>query len=233
MTPIEKEKRARSDEAGFIRSNLRVEPVQGFEGLRLYTPHPGSGLRRLHGGGKPGAPNRSPYWAYVWAGGAALAHHVLAHPDTVAGRRVLDAGTGSGIVALAAARAGAAHVIAADRDPYAAAAATLNAALNNLSIEVEQTDIMESEPPAVDLVLAGDVFYDAEVAGRSTAFLDRCVDAGIEVLIGDPGRMHLPRERLWQLAEYEVPDMGSSPSVTVRSGVFVLQLPDTNTGIAP
>lgn len=208
----------------FIRSNLRVEPIESLGGLRLYMPHPGSGLRRLGSGGKPGEANRSPYWAYIWAGGAALVRHILAHPETVAGKRVLDIGTGSGIVAIAAARAGAAHVLATDRDPYAAAAARLNAGLNGVRIEVEHADMMGSEPSAVDMVLAGDLFYDAEVAARATAFLDRCLEAGIEVRIGDPGRTHLPRERLRLIAEYDVPDMGGPSSATTRSGVFTLQV---------
>ncbi len=147
------------------------------------------------------------------AGGLALARHVLDAPEAVRGRRVLDLGCGSGLVALAAARAGAARVLAVDADPYAAVAARLNAEAAGAAVEVRCADALAGPPPAgVDLVLAGDLFYAEDLAVRSTAFLDRCAAAGLEAWVGDPGRSALPRERLRLLSEHPVDDVGEAVS---------------------
>lgn len=187
---------AAADPGAFIRRNLRLAPVPGLPEIQLYRAHPGSGLGRLGG---------APYWAYPWGGGLALAHFLAERPETVAGKRILDFGAGSGLVAIAAAKAGAASVTATDTDAFARAATGLNAGANDVSVTV--LDTLERLPP-VDVVLAGDVFYDAAVALRSLAFLDRCLVEGIPVLVGDPGREHLPYERLQQLAAYAVVDFG-------------------------
>ena len=181
--------------------------------LALYTAHPGSGLSRL--GGAP------PYWAYVWAGGAALARHVLDQPDLVRGKRVLDFGAGSGLVAIAAARAGAAQVFAAERDPWGRAAVAVNAALNVVEVTLEPSEAM----PLVDVVLAGDVFYSAEVAAAVLPVLDRCREQGARVLVGDPGRVDLALGRLILLARHDVRDVGDAPGVTRRTGVYELAPP--------
>jgi predicted nicotinamide N-methyase len=149
-----------------------------------------------------------PFWAFAWAGGQALARHVLDHPQVVRGRRVLDLATGSGIVAIAAARAGALHVVASDSDARARVAARRNAALNGVSLDVvgdlvgEEADEVELD---VDVVLAGDVFYEQPMARLMTEFLDEAAGAGVEVLVGDPGREYLPRTRVEALATYDVP----------------------------
>jgi len=183
----------------------------------LYTAHPGSGLRRL----VVGYDGQAPYWAYPWAGGIALARFVLDRPAIVTGLRVLDLGAGSGLVAIAAAKADAAEVIAAETDFHGLAAIHLNAAANAVAVRALGEDVISGEPPAVDLVLAGDVFYDADLAIRVEAFLDRCMARGIAVLVGDPGRRPLPRARLRLLAEYAVPDFGASRSgATGTSAVF-------------
>jgi predicted nicotinamide N-methyase len=149
-----------------------------------------------------------PFWAFAWAGGQALARHVLDHPQVVRGRRVLDLATGSGIVAIAAARAGALHVVASDSDARARVAARRNAALNGVSLVVvgdlvgEEADEVELD---VDVVLAGDVFYEQPMARLMTEFLDEAAGAGVEVLVGDPGREYLPRKRVEALATYDVP----------------------------
>ncbi|UVK55148.1 methyltransferase [Mesorhizobium sp. AR02] len=204
---------------------MRLVPVPALPEIRFYTAHPGSGLRRLvdpeddASGGTPEP--QPPYWAYAWAGGAVLARYILDHPMTVAGRRVLDLGAGSGIVGIAAAKAGAREVIAAEIDRNGVAAIGLNAAANGVAITIVDKDITIGLPPAVDLVLAGDVFYGQDVADRAMPFLDRCLAAGIDVLVGDPGRAHLPRSRLHLLAEYTVPDFGDAKDATPRpSGVF-------------
>jgi predicted nicotinamide N-methyase len=207
-----------ADPRDFIQANLRIVPVPSLPEIRLYAAHPGSGLSRLIDDDAP-----PPYWAHHWAGGAVLARYVLDHPATVAGRRVLDLGAGSGVVGIAAAKAGAVEVVAADIDPYAVAALGLNAELNGVALAALGEDLTGGPPPAVDLVLVGDLFYARALAVRVTAFLDRCLAAGIEVLIGDPGRSHLPRERLRLLAERRAPDVDQvRDGALALSGVFAL-----------
>lgn len=151
----------------------------------------------------------TPYWAYDWGGGLALARHVLNYPELVAGRTVLDLGAGSGIVGIAAAKSGAKSVIAADVDPYAITAIGLNAAANGVTVSTYFGDLTARSPPEVDVVLVGDLFYEADLAQRVTAFLDRCLGSNIEVLVGDPWRDFLPKARLQLLAQYPGPDFGN------------------------
>ncbi|MEI9420330.1 methyltransferase [Mesorhizobium sp. Cs1299R1N1] len=203
---------------------MRLVPVPALPEIQLYTAHPGSGLRRLVDPEEDHDDTREPqppYWAYAWAGGAVLARYILDHPKIVTGRRVLDLGAGSGIVGIAAAKAGAREVIAAEIDRNGIAAIGLNAAANGVEIIVIGKDITTGSPPTVDLVLAGDVFYGREVALRVTPFLDRCLAAGITVLAGDPRRRDLPLHRLRLLAEYQVPDFGDAKGAASKpSGVF-------------
>ncbi|CDX45890.1 Methyltransferase small [Mesorhizobium sp. ORS 3359] len=201
------------DPAEFIKANLRLAPVPALPEIRLYQAHPGSGLRRLlepDDGDEGAAEPQPPYWAYAWAGGAVLARYVLDRPSIVAGKRVLDLGAGSGLVGIAAAKAGARAVIAAEMDRNGVVALRLNAEANGIAIEIRGEDVTGGQPPAVDLVLAGDVFYAQDVGQRVMPFLDRCLAAGIDVLVGDPGRAWLPRPRLCLLGEYQVPDVGGN-----------------------
>jgi predicted nicotinamide N-methyase len=177
---------------------------------------PTSGLWRLAERDETGF--GSPYWAHHWAGGLALARYVLDHPQAIAGERVLDLGAGSGLVAIAAARCGARAVLAAELDSYARVALGLNAALNGVTLDIVPDDLLAAEPPQVDQVLVGDLFYAPELAARATAFLDRCLARGMTIWIGDPWRTHLPSERLTELARYPVAERG--PSSTRESGVF-------------
>ena len=162
-----------------------------------------------------------PYWAVAWPGGLALARHLLDHPELVAGRRVLDIASGSGVIAIAAARAGAAHVIANDIDPLAAIAITLNADANGVAIALRADDLLGTEsgfePSGVDVVLAGDAFYDHALAPRTLAFLARCHGAGCDVLVGDPGRADLPADRLSKLGTHAVPVARGFQYVTAAS----------------
>jgi predicted nicotinamide N-methyase len=212
--------RGRRDPRDFIVENTRLESVPLIPEIRLHTAHQATGLWRLaEAAGDVDPP--PPYWAFPWAGGMALARYVLAKPETVAGRRVLDLGSGSGLVAIAAMKAGARSAIAADIDPYAAAAIALNAEANGVDIALLHDDITAGAPSPVDLILVGDLFYERDLALRVTAFLDRALIAGIAVLIGDPGRAYLPRERLVKLAEYPVPDVGEvEGSAKQPSAVF-------------
>jgi len=145
-----------------------------------------------------------PFWAFAWAGGQGLARHILDHPETVAGKRVVDFATGSGLVAIAAKLAGAREVLAADIDPWASQVVALNAAANGVMIDFTNRDLIDTLLDA-DVVLAGDVFYDAAFAQALLPWFRRLAQAGATVLIGDPGRTYLPKQALLALAVYEVP----------------------------
>ena len=146
-----------------------------------------------------------PFWAFAWAGGRALARHVLDHPELVRGRTVLDVAAGGGVAAVAAAVAGAARVTAFDRDPAAAAAIRRNAEANGVTVEAQARDVTDAPPDDVDVVLAGDVFYEPSTAGRMRAFLRAAARAGAMVLVGDPGRGYFPERMFTELARYDVP----------------------------
>jgi predicted nicotinamide N-methyase len=145
-----------------------------------------------------------PFWAFAWVGGQALARHVLDHPDLVRGRRVLDLASGSGLVAIAALRAGATAAIASDTDARARAAIVLNAQANDVEIDVVGDVLDADEPLDVDVVLAGDVFYEQPMARLVERFCDEAVGVGVDVVVGDPGREYLPRRRVSALGSYDV-----------------------------
>lgn len=203
------------DIAHFIATHLRVESSLNLPEIQLYKAHSGSQLHRLDpdaaGGGPP------PYWAFDWAGGIALARHILDHAHLVAGLRVLDVGSGSGLVAIAAAKAGAARSIAIDIDANAMTAIGLNAALNGVCVATEFGDPLNTIPEGIDLVLIGDLFYEMSLSVRVLAFAERCRSVGIDVLIGDPDRTHLPRQRLARLADYPATDFGGGSAPIVAS----------------
>ena len=192
--------------AAFIRAALPVSPVPSVPEIRLHQAGPRSGLR---GWAERSGARQPPYWGRPWGGGLVLARLLLDEPAWVAGRTVLDLGTGSGLVAIAGAFAGASHVRAADIDPQAVAAARLNAALNGVAVEAETRDLLREPPPARDVVLVGDLFYAPALARRAAAFLGRCARAGRLVLVGDPGRAHLPVARLEPIRARPPPDYGT------------------------
>jgi len=145
-----------------------------------------------------------PYWAFAWIGGLAIARHLEVHPEVVAGKTIFDLASGSGLCAIAAMLAGASHATAVDIDPFAAAAIPLNARANGTRVSVIGRDVLDEDPPDVDVVLAGDCWYEAGLAERATAWLRRVRAAGIEVVLGDPGRRYLPVNSLVELARYDV-----------------------------
>jgi predicted nicotinamide N-methyase len=169
---------------------LAVEPVSFVPEIRLHQANDMHGMWEAVGA--------VPYWAFAWLGGQALARYVL-DSGVVRGKRVLDLATGSGLVAIAAVRAGAAHVTAVDIDPLAGEAVAANAAANGVEVAFLLEDLLDGPPPEVDVVLAGDVLYEKEMAARVLAWLP----AGS--LLGDPGRDYRPREGLVKVAEYDVP----------------------------
>ena len=153
-----------------------------------------------------GALSEPPFWAAAWPGGQALARYVLDHPELVAGRSVLDLGSGSGLVAVAAALAGAIDVVASEIDPFGVTAIPLNAELNGVRPIRVLGDVLGSAPPDVDVVLAGDVCYDRVMSERVLPYLAAARARGAEVLLGDPGRPYVPKDRFTELATFDVPD---------------------------
>jgi predicted nicotinamide N-methyase len=164
-----------------------------------------------------------PFWAFAWAGGLALARFLQERPGEVAGRRVLDLATGSGLVAIAAALAGASTVTTADVDPFAEAAVGLNARANGVRIGFIGRDLLEEEPPDVDVLLAGDTWYEGPLAERVMPWLRSAQARGTRVLVGDPGRRYLPANGLVPLASYEVQTTTRlEDRAIVRAHVFTL-----------
>ena len=145
-----------------------------------------------------------PFWAFAWAGGQALARYVLDHPNLVRGKTVIDFASGSGIVGIAAMKAGAAHVLCADIDGFCQAALSLNQAANDVVCDFTETDLLDAPPPAADLILAGDICYEKPMTDKVMAWLMAARAQGAIVLIGDPGRSYFPKTGLEKLAEYQV-----------------------------
>ncbi len=158
-----------------------------------------------------------PYWAFAWPGGQALARYVLDHPSLVAGRRVLDVGTGGGLVAIAAGLAGARSLRGSDVDPLALDALHRNAALNGVEVAAELGDLLDGQGEPADAVLVGDLLYEAGTAPRVVAFAERCAARGADVLVGDPGRTYLPKGAWHALASYDVPVPTLIESAPVRT----------------
>ena len=210
----------------FIRANTRVHPVPHAPEIRLHLADEAMDLWQKTEAELEKMNLPPPFWAFAWAGGQALARYLLDHRETVAGRVVLDFATGSGLAAIAAARAGAAKVIACDIDAHAQSATELNAALNGVALDIVHEDMLEQVPPPVDLLMCGDVFYEKPMAARVLPWLDRACRAGTRVLVGDPGRTYLPRDRLRRLATYDVEVNRSLEDLSVkRTSVFDLLPP--------
>lgn len=170
----------------------------------------------------------APYWASAWAGGQAVARYVLDHPGSVAGRTVLDIASGSGLVAITAGMAGARAVTANDIDPYAIAAIATNADANGVPVRTLHGDLLDGDGEGADVILAGDVLYDASIAARVVPFLTRAVDRGASVLLGDPGRRHLPVDGLRHVASYQMPFTGVPEDTQIqRADVFTVQTGET------
>jgi predicted nicotinamide N-methyase len=196
----------------FVRSACRLRPVPGVAEIRLHLADDALGLWQQTedelGAGQP-----PPFWAFAWPGGQALARYVLDHAGLVAGRSVLDLGSGSGLVAIAAAMAGAATVLASEVDPLAVAAIGLNALANGASAPAIVGDVLDGDGgdggdgAGADVILAGDVWYSRPLAERVLGFLDRAMARGASVLTGDIGRTFLPRDKFRVLDARDIPVM--------------------------
>jgi predicted nicotinamide N-methyase len=192
------------DKVSFIRANTRLLAVPHAPEIRLYLADEATALweKTEEELGAMGLP--PPFWAFAWAGGQALARYILDDPEIVRGNRVLDFASGSGLVAIAAALAGAALVEATEIDEFALAAIALNAEANGVAIMPHAGDVV-GEDKGWDVVFAGDVSYERDMAERVTGWLAALAARGAHVLIGDPGRTYLARGRLEALAEYRIP----------------------------
>ena len=193
------------DPAEFVRCNTAIAAPPLVPEIRLHlaaevTPIWQATEESLARDGLP-----PPFWAFAWAGGQALARYLLDHPETVAGREVLDFGSGSGLVAIAAAKAGATRVTAVDIDPFAAAAITLNATLNGAAVMVMSDNLLDGDTRFWKLVTTGDICYEQPMAERAMRWLRRLAGRGSTIFLGDPGRAYLPGAGLCELARYTVP----------------------------
>jgi predicted nicotinamide N-methyase len=200
--------------AEFVHAHTCLAPVPFVPEVLLYqADEPIAVWEATENGGAEQPP---PFWAFAWAGGQALARHILDQPDLVAGRDVLDLATGSGLVAIAAAKAGAAPVTGNDIDPLSLAAATANAEANRVPLRLVEGDLLgAADPERYSVILAGDVFYSREMAGLVLPYLRRAASRGSLVLVGDPGRAYLPAGMI-KRAAYDVPVNEELESVPVR-----------------
>ena len=212
-----------SDIPAFIRANTKILSPPHVPELRLHLADDAVALWEMTEEqlGEIGLP--PPFWAFAWAGGQALARYVLDHRETVAGKAVIDVASGSGLVAIAAMKAGARSAIAIDIDPFCAPAAQLNAALNEVTLATSDADPIGA-PTDADVILVGDLFYDRDIATRLLAWLQQMHGEGRTVLVGDPGRTYLPKRALEQVASYEVPTLRALEDAEVkRTGVWRLK----------
>ena len=217
------------DPAGFVRANTEPQRPPLVPEIELHlaseiVPLWQASERELAETGLP-----PPFWAFAWAGGQALARYILDQPEVTAGKRVLDFACGSGIQGIAAARAGARSVAAADIDPFARAAVRLNAALNGVELSILEEDILGRADGDWDLVLAGDVCYEAPAAADIEAWLCRLADEGATVLLGDPGRSYLPKKGLERIISYGVKTSRELEDTDLRNAVVWRVLPANRT----
>jgi predicted nicotinamide N-methyase len=203
-----------ADPAAFIRANTRLLPVPHAPEIRLHLADEATDLweKTEEELGQIGL--EPPYWAFAWAGGQALARFILDRPELVRGRSVLDFASGSGLTAIAAAKAGAARVFANDIDDFSVAAIKLNAEANGVALETLALDVIGRNE--WDIVLAGDVCYEREMASKVTGWLTDLAARGVTVLLGDPGRSYLAKDKLEKLAEYAVPTTRALEDTEIR-----------------
>ncbi|MFF1790570.1 class I SAM-dependent methyltransferase [Kitasatospora sp. NPDC058243] len=211
------ESRPPEADLAFIRRETELKPVPFVPEVGLHMAEDAITLWETteRARGEVGLP--PPFWAFAWAGGVAVARHVLDHPELVAGRAVLDVAAGGGVVGVAAALSGAASVRAAEIDAYAVAAIGLNAEANGVRVEAALVDLVDGDGAPADVVLAGDVFYERAMAARFLPFLERAAARGATVIVGDPGRAYLPRERFTALAAYQVPVVADLEDTAVKT----------------
>ena len=209
------------DRRAFILQHTRLQSPPHAPELKLYLATEVEPIWRMTEEALHETGLEPPFWAFARAGGQALARYILDYPDEVRGRRVLDFATGSGLVALAAMKAGAASALGVDIDLFCEAAVALNAAANGVEVAFACRDLLQDDPPDVDIILAGDICYQWPLADTARRWLEAAHRRGTRVLIGDPGRAYLPREGLTPLAQYEIQTTRELEDREVRrTGVF-------------
>lgn len=206
----------------FIRENCSLRPVPLVPAIMLHLADDPFRVWEEAEHAAHGTELPPPFWAFAWAGGQAMARYILDHPEVVAGRSVLDLGSGSGVAAIAAALAGASTVVASEVDPIATAAIGLNAAANDVHIDVTG-DVLDGSGNEAAVLLAADVWYERQLADRAMTLLRRGRDRGAHVLVGDIGRAFLPRPLLRELAAYDVPVLAELENTSVKR-VLILTL---------
>ncbi|MFN3671048.1 MAG: class I SAM-dependent methyltransferase [Bosea sp. (in: a-proteobacteria)] len=213
------------DRRGFILAQTRLLPVPHAPEISLHVAEEATELWQKTEDELAVIGLPPPFWAFAWAGGQALARYLLDHPDAVRGLRVLDFATGSGLVAIAAMKAGASSVVACDIDAFAAEAVGLNAAANGVAVTVFCEDLVGRDD-GWDVICAGDICYERAMAEKVMAWLSRLQARGARVLIGDPGRAYLPKTRLEALASYEVPVTRSLEDAEIKRSTVWRLLPE-------
>jgi len=208
-----------SKEETFIRANTAIGTPSLVPEIKLYLAGEVTPLWHATEATLAQSQLPPPYWAFAWPGGQALARHLLDHPALIAGKDVLDIGAGSGLLAIAAKKAGATRVTAAEIDAFAVAAIRLNAALNDVAIETESRDLIGGAS-RWDTILVGDMCYERPLAERLTAWLRALAARGATVLLGDPGRAYLPHDGLTEIARYTVPTSLDLEDRTTRETVI-------------
>ena len=210
-----------ADRRAFILANTRLQSPPHTPELRLHLADEITPIWRLTEDelGEIGLP--PPFWAFAWAGGQAIARYVLDHPAEVSGKRVVDFASGSGLVAIAAMKAGASGVLAADIDGFCGAAIEVNAEANGIAVAFTDQDLLGAPPPDCDLITAGDICYEKPMAERALVWLALAHARGTRVLIGDPDRTYFPKQGLVRLAEYRVETTRELEDMTVKkTGVW-------------
>lgn len=194
-----------SDRQTFIRANTRLLAPPLVPEIKLHLAEESLPIwqKTEEELGEMNVP--PPYWAFAWAGGQALARYILDNPRLVAEKCVLDLGSGSGLTAIAALLAGAVSARASDIDPLALEAIGLNSKANNVELETTPDDLLGAGPGPYDVVLAGDLFYERQLADRVLSCLEAGATRGAIVFVGDPQRAYFPKHRFAALAEYRVP----------------------------
>lgn len=196
--------RSAEERRAFVLAQTRLAPVPGLEGVQIRAADAAFAIWHEAADWLKRGELALPFWAFPWAGGVGLGHHLQLHPELVAGREVTDVASGSGLVGIVAAKLGASSVLCLDIDPMAAEAAALNAAANGVELSAETADVTTLAPRG-GLILAGDICYEGPMAGAMLAWLRSCAEAGAEVMLGDPGRHYLDAAGMECVGRYLLP----------------------------